>query len=109
MSETKREPRHNIRAARASTRNQTAPGRLRSRLVGNMRPGQRSAITKRVTAHVFRHSFATHLIEAGYDIRIGQEPLGHKAIRTTIVYNDVPNKVGRGVPIRADFDDFRSG
>ena len=58
---------------------------------------RRAGLAKRVTSHTFRHSFATHLIEAGYDIRTVQELLGHADVETTMIYTHVLQKNGRGV------------
>ena len=70
---------------------------------------RRAGITKPASCHTFRHSFATHLLEDGYDIRTVQELLGHRDVSTTMIDTHVLNRGGRGVYSPADRLDVAKG
>ncbi len=58
---------------------------------------RQASIHKKVDCHTFRHSFATHLLQNGYDIRMVQKLLGHKDVKTTMIYTHVLNRGGKAV------------
>jgi integron integrase len=65
---------------------------------------RQAGIARRVSCHTFRHSFATHLLADGYDIRTVQELLGHSDVRTTMIYTHVLNRGARGVRSPLDLE-----
>ena len=81
---------------------ETRPGPLSGPKKAVKEVVQRAGLSKPASPHTFRHSFATHLLEDGYDIRTVQELLGHKDVSTTMIYTHVLNRGGKGVFSPAD-------
>jgi site-specific recombinase XerD len=92
------------RRVAASTQNQALAALLflYREVLGGELPWMEGIVRAKRSARVLRHSFATHLLEAGYDIRTVQELLGHEDVSTTTIYTHVLNRGGRGV--RSPYD-----